>query len=199
MTEVAPLRKLKSPYPWFGGKARTAPEIWRRFGDVANYVEPFFGGGAVLLGRPTEPRLETVNDINGWLCNFWRAVKTDTDGVAYYAADPVSELDLQARGDWLFYRPGVDVDFVERLRGDPDYYDVKSAGWWVWGQSSWIGSNWGRLKCRALPQLGNAGAGVSRKRPHLSNAGMGVNRTRPHLDNAGMGVNRKRPHLGDGD
>ena len=42
---------LRAPFPYFGGKARAAPEVWRRFGDVKNYVEPFFGGGAVLLDR----------------------------------------------------------------------------------------------------------------------------------------------------
>ena len=42
----------KAPFPWFGGKARIAAQVWQRFGDVRNYVEPFFGSGAVLLNRP---------------------------------------------------------------------------------------------------------------------------------------------------
>ena len=37
---------LRAPFPWFGGKRRVAPEVWERFGDVPNYVEPFFGSGA---------------------------------------------------------------------------------------------------------------------------------------------------------
>jgi site-specific DNA-adenine methylase len=182
---------LKSPYPWFGGKAAVASDVWAALGKPPNYVEPFFGGGAVLLARPhfdeADPPIETVNDLNAWLCNFWRAVKVDPDQVAYYAADPVSELDLHARGDWLFYRPGVDKDFIERLRGDPDYYCAKSAGWWAWGQSSWIGANWGRQECRSLPHLGDAGQGVNRQLPHLGSAGMGVNRKLPHLGDAGQG------------
>ena len=189
---------VKCPYPWFGGKAQVAPLVWNAFGNVHTYIEPFFGGGAVLLRAPwPSKRIETINDINAWLCNFWRAVKTDPDQVAFYAADPVSELDLHARGDWLFYRPGVDVDFVERLRSDPDYYDPKSAGWWCWGQSSWIGDNWGRKECRKRPHLSSAGMGVNRQRPRLGDAGKGVNRQRPHLGDAGVGVNRQRPHLGD--
>jgi DNA adenine methylase len=56
MTAKAP--RLKAPFPYFGGKSRVAAEVWRRFGDVPNYVEPFFGSGAVLLARPTEPRTE---------------------------------------------------------------------------------------------------------------------------------------------
>ena len=42
---------IQQPFPYFGGKRTVAPEIWRRFGDVRNYVEPFFGGGGVLLNR----------------------------------------------------------------------------------------------------------------------------------------------------
>ena len=46
---------LRAPFPWFGGKSRAADLIWPRFGDVPNYVEPFAGSLAVLLGRPTAP------------------------------------------------------------------------------------------------------------------------------------------------
>jgi hypothetical protein len=133
---------LSAPFTYFGGKRRVAAAVWQRFGDVGNYVEPFFGSGAVLLSRQFVRGLETVNDLNGWLCNFWRAVRADPDGVAEHADWPASELDLHARGDWLYYREGVDVDFVERLRSDPDWYDVKSAGWWVWGQANSIASGW---------------------------------------------------------
>lgn len=38
--------------------------VWSHFGDVRNYVEPFAGSLAVLLGRPTEPKIETVNDLD---------------------------------------------------------------------------------------------------------------------------------------
>ena len=57
-------KMLKAPFPWFGGKSRVADIVWDRFGDVANYVEPFFGSGAVLLARPHPPRIETVNDLD---------------------------------------------------------------------------------------------------------------------------------------
>lgn len=48
---------LKAPFPWFGGKRKVAKEVWQRFGNVKNYVEPFFGSGAVLLGRPDKERI----------------------------------------------------------------------------------------------------------------------------------------------
>lgn len=55
---------LKSPYPYFGGKSKIAAEVWKRFGNTPNYVEPFFGSGAVLLARPHKPGLELVNDVD---------------------------------------------------------------------------------------------------------------------------------------
>ena len=45
---------MKSPYPWPGGKSKIADAVWQRFGDVPNYVDPFFGSGAVLLSCPHE-------------------------------------------------------------------------------------------------------------------------------------------------
>jgi hypothetical protein len=88
----------KVPFPWFGGKSWIAHLVWGRFGDVPNYCEPFFGSGAVLMLRPEaqwrDGRTETVNDLDSWLTNFWRAVKADPDGVASYADWPISEIDL---------------------------------------------------------------------------------------------------------
>ena len=134
---------LKAPYVWFGGKAPVAAEVWRRFGDVPNYVEPFFGSGAILLGRPPSRtggrRVETINDFDAYVTNCWRAVAADPAGVAAHAAYILSALDLHARHDWLV---GPGRRRVERLRSDPDYYSVKVAGWWLWGIAIWIGRGW---------------------------------------------------------
>lgn len=129
---------LRAPFPWFGGKSRAAHLVWSAFGDVPNYVEPFAGSLAVLLGRPTAARIETVNDKDAYLSNFWRAVSHDPAGVAEHADWPVNEVDLHARHLWLIHQ---DV-FRERMLTEPDFYDVKVAGWWVWGLSAWLGSGW---------------------------------------------------------
>jgi hypothetical protein len=183
---------LKAPFPWFGGKSRVADVVWRAFGDVPNYVEPFAGSLAVLLARPGGPaKVETVNDLDCYLANFWRALAHDPEGVAAACDWPVNEADLSARHQWLVDQAG----FRERMKTEPDFYDVKIAGWWVWGLCAWIGSGWcSEKKFRD----GDAGLGVNRKLPHLGDAGRGVNRKLPHLGDAGRGVNRKLPHLGDG-
>jgi DNA adenine methylase len=172
---------MKSPFPWFGGKSKVSQIVWDRFGDVPNYVEPFFGSGAVLLNRPHSAGIETVNDLDCMVANFWRALQHDPEEVAYRADNPVNEADQHARHLWLCSQE----EFRERMKVEPDFYDCKIAGWWVWGQCIWIGSGWCSVQ---LPHLGNAGTGVHRKLPHLGDAGKGVNRQRPHLGNAGTGV-----------
>lgn len=171
--------RAKLPYPWFGGKSQVASLVWERFGDVRNYVEPFFGGGAVLLNRPAwhTGRVETINDINAFLTNFWRAVKADPDAVAHHADWPVNEIDLAARRDWLFKQTG----HIEAMMQDPDWYDAKLAGVWVWGVCSTIGNAW-KEKSTHL----GAGRGVHRASTHLG-AGMGVHRAGTHLGDAGRG------------
>ena len=181
---------MKAPFPWFGGKSSVAGLVWARFGNVQNYVEPFFGSGAVLLNRPHAAHTETVNDLDCLVANFWRALKHDPEGVAEHADNPVNEADQHARHLWLCSQ----AEFRERMKTEPEFYDTKIAGWWVWGQCIWIGAGWCSVQ---LPHLGNAGTGVHRKLPHLGNAGTGVHRKRPHLGNAGKGLNRQRPHLGD--
>ena len=183
---------LSAPFPYFGGKRKVASIVWERFGVLDNYVEPFFGSGAMLLGRPGDPRgLETVNDLDGYIANFWRAVQHAPEEVARWADHPVNENDLHARHVWLVQRGDA---LGPALEGDPDYFDAKIAGWWVWGMACWIGGHfcsgngpWWPDENRQLVHLGDNGRGVNRKRVHLSNDGQGVNRKLVHLGDNGQG------------
>lgn len=181
--------KLRAPFPWFGGKSRVAHVVWDYFGDVSNFVEPFFGSGAVLLGRPFAPRTETVNDKDCYLANFWRAVQHDPETVAHYCDGPVNEADLHARHRWLVNQAA----FRERMMSDPDYYDPKIAGWWCWGISQWIGSGW----CSRPEWVGRGNASAAARGIHTSEY-----RQRPSLtrvrDIAASAGWRKRPNLGRG-
>ncbi len=186
----------KPPFVYFGGKSKVANTVWSAIGpDVKNYVEPFFGSGAVLLLRPGGAGgIETVNDADGFVANFWRALQRDRDAVAHHADNPVNECDLHARHLWLI---GQRDRITDRLCGDPDFYDAKAAGWWCWGINCWIGSGWCSGNGPWVSEKGvmtkfNAGQGVNRKRPHLGNAGRGVNRKRPHLGDAGRGARQER-------
>ena len=120
-----------------------------------------------------------MNDKDGFICNVWRALKADPEGVAVAADWPVNENDLHARHIWLV---GQRETLTARLEGDPEFYDVKIAGWWVWGICCWIGSGWcsgegpWNVQDGMLVNTGDAGQGVNRQRVHLGDAGQGVNR-----------------------
>lgn len=151
---------LRAPFPYFGGKSKIAGMVWERFGQVQNYVEPFFGSGAVLLGCPWPGHTETVNDVDALLANFWRALAADPDAVAAAADWPVNEVDLHARHKYLRDRRA----WVEELMTDPSAYDAQLAGWWVWGISQWIGSGWcPPPRVPDVRQLPGAGRGVHRE------------------------------------
>jgi DNA adenine methylase len=175
---------LAAPFPYFGGKRQVAPLIWQALGDVGVYVEPFFGSGSIMLARPTPPKIETVNDADGYLTNFWRAVQADARAVAQWADYPVSELDLHARHRYLM----AQEDFREHMRRDPYYYDAQLAGWWVWGLCTWIGHGWCQTADARKPMTsGNTpGRGLHRKRPVVSGdrEGQGLWQVRPHLSSA---------------
>jgi DNA adenine methylase len=156
------MSQLKPPYKYFGGKSRVTNIIWKGFGNIDNYIEPFAGSLAVLLANPNIPKMETINDIDHFIVNFWRAVSSDPDGVAKFADYPITEADLHARHRWLVSQSTT--DFSNKITLDPDFYDLKIAGWWIWGICASIGSNWLQNKgLNALPLLAGAGSGI-----HLS-------------------------------
>jgi DNA adenine methylase len=191
---------MRAPFPYFGGKSSIAKEVWNRFGSIKQYIEPFCGSAAILLTAPKPASLEVVNDINGFIANFWRAVKNHPDEVAKEADYPVSHIDLGARHVWL-------MDQRERLGiglHDPNWIgDAKAAGWWLWGQCCWIGSGWCEWEKELKVEVSDAGMGVQAigRIPHISDAGMGVQAIGmiPHISNAGMGVQAigKIPHVSD--
>lgn len=176
--------RLAAPFPWFGGKSQVADIVWSRFGVVANYVEPFFGSGAVILRRPawsfgSTILRETINDFDGHVANFWRSVKYDPDAVAAGADRIVHELDLHAIGDALFCRPCrrwpmPPREFVEWIRQDEMHYHAEMAGAWCWFVANWIGG---------LPSVNGAehqsAVGVHRRRPTFVSRGVSRQREEP--------------------
>lgn len=188
---------LAAPFPWFGGKSNACAEVWEAFGLVDNYVEPFAGSAAMLLGAPEGKRIETINDFDGFVANFWRAIAAAPEAVAHHADWPCNETDLFSRHSWLVRQR---QSLTEQLHADPEWFDTKIAGWWCWGACNWIGSGWcagvgpwvhdgERIVC--FPRgKDNGKLGVWAQSPHLGNAGQGINRQLPHLGDAGKGINR---------
>ncbi|WP_237228512.1 DNA adenine methylase [Rubinisphaera sp. JC750] len=72
-------KRTSAPIKWHGGKFYLASQIIERIPSHTHYVEPYFGGGAVLFRKPqelVEGHSEVINDIYGDLVNFWRVVQS---------------------------------------------------------------------------------------------------------------------------
>lgn len=59
---------------YYGGKWKLAPWIISHFPEHQNYVEPCGGAASVLLQKPRSP-LETYNDLDGNVVNFFRVLR----------------------------------------------------------------------------------------------------------------------------
>lgn len=82
------MSNLTSPLKWHGGKGYLAkriielmpPRVVNGNSPAADdtgwlhYVEPFFGGGQVLLANDPEGISEVANDLNFNLINFWKTM-----------------------------------------------------------------------------------------------------------------------------
>ena len=172
--------QLLAPFPWFGGMRAVAADVWARLGAPKQYIEPFCGSAAILLASPSIASLEVVGDMNGFIANFWRAVKHQPGEVARWADYPVSHIDLGARHVWLHHRR---ESIGEGLLDAEWPGDAQAAGWWLWGQCSWIGSGWAEWGRASAP-------GEHGQIPHISDAGRGVQALGkiPHVGNAGRGL-----------
>ncbi|MGV8847033.1 DNA adenine methylase [Tessaracoccus sp.] len=197
---------LRAPFPYFGGKTKVASLVWERIGNPSNFVEPFAGSAAVLLARPNDhqwwDQYETINDRDGMVANFFRAIKADPDAVAEHANWNVNEADLTARHLWLVQNR---ENLTGQLMADPDWFDARAAGWWVWGISAWIGGEWcsgiGPYTGTDQPSLTHGGTapGVYRKMPMNSGAhgGKGIHRPRPVLGLVGSLTGPEGPDVPD--
>jgi len=192
------VRRYGAPFPYFGGKRHVADEIWSRFGDVGRYLEPFAGSMAVLLHRPWPYRgLEVVGDLDGHICNFYRAVRADPETAAHHAEYPTIHQDLTARHRWL---NAWGAENASRLTEDPDWYDARAAGWWAWGKSNWIGGGWcdgGKASGKSIPVISSStgGGGVSAQRAALAGSGEAARDSMPAVSpilRSGCGVSLQR-------
>lgn len=63
---------------YYGGKWKLAPWIISHFPAHKNYVEPCGGAASVLLQKPRSP-LETYNNLDGNVVNFFRVLRDQPD------------------------------------------------------------------------------------------------------------------------
>jgi hypothetical protein len=189
------MQELRSPYPYFGGKRPVADVVWRAFGsDIPNFIDVAFGSNSILLARPGGPgKIETINDADRMVSNFWRSVTADPWATAEWCDRPVNEADMHAIHKWLVEQLQPGVAFRDRMHTDPEYFDPKIAGLWCFGICCWIGGGWCvEPQNKKHPKLDGIGKGVHANAGHPRNW-----HQRPHLsgDSSGMGIHRKLPNL----
>jgi DNA adenine methylase len=202
---------LKAPFPYFGGKSRVAETVWALLGQPKHYIEPFFGSGAVLLGRPNyrSTMIETVNDKDGHIANVWRALQFSPNETARWCDWPVNHADLCARRKWLLTHT---PEILDQLSSDPEWHDAKAAGYWIWAASCWIG---GSMLNNTMPNVGRTGQGVCSQRlakpnnipamnekgvnvkiPRMGGRNFGIQAQRPHITGSSTGINAVTPQIG---
>jgi DNA adenine methylase len=103
---------MKPPFTYFGGKTSIAPQIVSLLPAHEHYVEPFAGSLAVLLAKPRS-HMETVNDLEHELMNFWRVLRDRSQDLERVCAlTPHSRAEHQ-----VSLEPLVDpLDDLERAR-----------------------------------------------------------------------------------
>ena len=81
---------MRSVLSYPGSKKRIASWIIKHMPPHHSYLEPYFGCGAVLFAKQPAP-IETVNDLDGEVVNFFRVIR-----------NPGSREKLQ---EWIAYTP----------------------------------------------------------------------------------------------
>lgn len=108
--------KLRQPIKRHGGKNYLAKWIISRFPRHTHYVEPYFGGGSVLLQKSDEwieGHSEVVNDLDGDLSNFWEVLRSEK-GLEYLQR-ALQATSLEEEAFYRHSRYGGETD-----RGDVD-------------------------------------------------------------------------------
>jgi DNA adenine methylase len=108
--------RVAPPLKWHGGKHYLAPKIVALMPAHSHYVEPFFGGGSVLLSKDPEGVSEVVNDLCFDLSVFWRVVACESQFPEFCRAVqclPVSEVVWDDAAELHIPAGGISVPAVQ--------------------------------------------------------------------------------------
>lgn len=147
-----PRRKRKLiAFGWYGGKFSHLDWLLPLLPQCHHYCEPFAGSAAVLLNRQPSP-VETYNDIDGEVVNFFRVVREQKDAlVQAIGLTPFSREELYlavtTNGDHLSDLERARRFYVRARQARTGLAQTASLGRWA--------------NCRNTSRAGMAGA-VSR-------------------------------------
>jgi DNA adenine methylase len=110
--------RKKIVFGWYGGKYSHLEWLLPLLPQCHHYCEPFAGSAAVLLNREPSP-VETYNDIDGEVVNFFRVLRDQSDElIRLIALTPFSREEYHKAIDSV----NVDLSPLEKAR----YFYVKA-------------------------------------------------------------------------
>lgn len=104
--------KKRIVFGWYGGKFSHLDWLLPMLPDCHHYCEPFSGSGAVLINRSPSP-VETYNDIDGEVVNFFRVLRDNYEElIRSIALTPFSREEYYL----AIYDSQENISDVERAR-----------------------------------------------------------------------------------
>lgn len=143
---------MRTPLTYYGGKQGLARQIVPLMPAHRVYLEPFAGGAAMLFAKPRAKR-ETLNDLDGQIMRFWRALRDHPEELAAaVAATPYG------REEWRASRDSDcddDVEAARRLLVNIDQSFSRSRQSWSVpcigdGRGRWQPGSWMNLPPKLL-------------------------------------------------
>lgn len=138
---------MRTPLAYYGGKQALARQIVPLMPSHRVYLEPFAGGAAMLFAKPPAER-ETLNDLDGTIMRFWRALRDHPDELAAaVAATPYGRQEWRGSRD---ENTDNDVEAARRLLVNVDQSFSRSRRSWSVpcigdGRGRWQPGTWANL------------------------------------------------------
>lgn len=136
--QQTPADPASPPLRYYGGKWRIAPWIISHFPKHTCYVEPFGGGGSVLL-RKQPSTIEVYNDMDGAVVNFFKVIRDcPEDLAAKIELTPWSREELKSAVENEYNEDAVEWarrTYVKSWQGRGPAKGQSSPGW-VYQKSS---------------------------------------------------------------
>jgi DNA adenine methylase len=147
---------MRTPLTYYGGKQGLARQIVPLMPAHRVYLEPFAGGAAMLFAKPRAER-ETLNDLDGQIMRFWRALRDSPDELAAAVA-----MTPYGREEWRASRDGDcsdDVEAARRLLVNVDQSFSRSRASWSVpcigdGRGRWQPGSWENLPPKLIAAAG---------------------------------------------
>lgn len=99
-------------FGWYGGKFSHLDWLLPLLPDSTHFCEPFGGSAAVLINRPPSP-VETYNDLDGEVVNFFRVLREQKDAlIEAIGLTPFSREEFEQ----AIAEPAIGLPDLERAR-----------------------------------------------------------------------------------